>query len=706
MARLPNPGSDNGTWGSILNDYLAQSHKTDGTLKDNIVTNNTIAPNAVNAASIANGTITEVLLDSNVQTKLNQTAPTWNTLSGKPAIVAAGADPATARTAIEAVGKLDMILNILNYGVVTGTSSTQTPAIKAALDANPGKAFYFPPGDYRLDTQLDVTANNSLWIDGRVYAGASMDILINYDNGLTVSNYAQDRYLIGGGIIDGNLLASKTVAVGSVIRFRLGDGLTIVNPINRGVWLKPAGAEVYCNVRIHNTGTTNTGSSVSITTTSGSTAITGTFLSTDVGSPIVGAGIPVGTYLASVTDGTNAVLSRAAIASGTVTAAILSNIAVEADMGDSTFMHMAIRDFTVGVWDKGNNRLVDVHPWVGTTAQQSARYPNSVGFLIGGNSILIGCESDTFRYNFRTAHPGRVLSVTTNSTTTVTSSAGFTNADIGSPIVGEGIPAGATITGYTNSSTVTISATATASATVTATILGSAKVQFTNCRAFANTGNLTDVIAAANPGIVYDIRDGARVIVTSGRYQGHGTTPHAWLGGFSSKFTCTDPIDDVPGSVSGIAEYKRGVKQGPVSFGATVFGSSGGNITLSTNSCQMEVRDGFVEYHFVLIGNVPASGFGGALRIGLPTFPTGALAQSTGRGTLSYLSSTVSPSTFNNVVGCFSSGLAAPGTTVVQLSTVGTGSSAEPTMGAAPSSIANAAIQIWGSLRAPFTYPS
>ncbi len=54
MARLPIPGSDDGSWGNILNDYLAQVHDTDGTLKDNIVT--------------------EAKLASAVQTKLNAPA--------------------------------------------------------------------------------------------------------------------------------------------------------------------------------------------------------------------------------------------------------------------------------------------------------------------------------------------------------------------------------------------------------------------------------------------------------------------------------------------------------------------------------------------------------------------------------------------------------------------------------------------------------
>lgn len=33
MARLPQPGGDNGSWGDILNDFLAQAHNADGTLK-------------------------------------------------------------------------------------------------------------------------------------------------------------------------------------------------------------------------------------------------------------------------------------------------------------------------------------------------------------------------------------------------------------------------------------------------------------------------------------------------------------------------------------------------------------------------------------------------------------------------------------------------------------------------------------------------
>lgn len=33
MARLPQPGSDDGSWGGILNDFLSQAHNADGSLK-------------------------------------------------------------------------------------------------------------------------------------------------------------------------------------------------------------------------------------------------------------------------------------------------------------------------------------------------------------------------------------------------------------------------------------------------------------------------------------------------------------------------------------------------------------------------------------------------------------------------------------------------------------------------------------------------
>ena len=53
MARLPQPGSDEGTWGQVLNDFLAVSHDTAGNIKTN----------AIDSTAIQDSSITEAKLD-------------------------------------------------------------------------------------------------------------------------------------------------------------------------------------------------------------------------------------------------------------------------------------------------------------------------------------------------------------------------------------------------------------------------------------------------------------------------------------------------------------------------------------------------------------------------------------------------------------------------------------------------------------------
>lgn len=53
MARLPTPGSDAGTWGEILNDFLSVTHQTDGRLKSDAVDAATINDGAITNAKIS-----------------------------------------------------------------------------------------------------------------------------------------------------------------------------------------------------------------------------------------------------------------------------------------------------------------------------------------------------------------------------------------------------------------------------------------------------------------------------------------------------------------------------------------------------------------------------------------------------------------------------------------------------------------------------
>lgn len=79
MARLPIVGEQN--WGDVLNDYLLQSHNTDGTMRNGVVKKDTIVANSVTAAHIQDGVVAEQKLHSAVRTKLNTAAaPTYANL--------------------------------------------------------------------------------------------------------------------------------------------------------------------------------------------------------------------------------------------------------------------------------------------------------------------------------------------------------------------------------------------------------------------------------------------------------------------------------------------------------------------------------------------------------------------------------------------------------------------------------------------------
>jgi hypothetical protein len=75
--RLPTPGSDSGTWGDILNDFLGQAHASDGSLANNVVGASQIQDNAVTVTKLVDGTITATKLAGNIpSTKLDSATQT------------------------------------------------------------------------------------------------------------------------------------------------------------------------------------------------------------------------------------------------------------------------------------------------------------------------------------------------------------------------------------------------------------------------------------------------------------------------------------------------------------------------------------------------------------------------------------------------------------------------------------------------------
>lgn len=133
MTRLPNPGSDDGAWGTILNDFMLQAHVSDGSLRAGVV----------GTAQLQDNTVSEAKLSVGVQTKLN--AP------GDPSM---GGDlSGTAANAQLVAGTVGT--NELASGAVTTTKIADgsiTPAKLASATINGGTdglrsllIYYAPP---------------------------------------------------------------------------------------------------------------------------------------------------------------------------------------------------------------------------------------------------------------------------------------------------------------------------------------------------------------------------------------------------------------------------------------------------------------------------------------------------------------------------------------------------------------------------------
>lgn len=112
MSRLPTPGGDDGTWGSVLNDFLSQEHNSDGSLKlrtDNTFANKTHAsthypggsdPLAYSlsglltdrpAASASNAGLMYVATDENGGTTYRSNGTAWVQVGA--AVAASGGSP-------------------------------------------------------------------------------------------------------------------------------------------------------------------------------------------------------------------------------------------------------------------------------------------------------------------------------------------------------------------------------------------------------------------------------------------------------------------------------------------------------------------------------------------------------------------------------------------------------------------------------------
>ncbi len=130
-ARLPVPGSDDGVWGSVLNDFLSVAHDGDGTVK----------ANAVDAGALQDGSVTGTKLqDSSVTSvKLAASGGSDGQVLTKNGGASGGVVWTTPASAADATSSTKGIVQLTGDFGGTATSPTVTAThLAAALPVNQG----------------------------------------------------------------------------------------------------------------------------------------------------------------------------------------------------------------------------------------------------------------------------------------------------------------------------------------------------------------------------------------------------------------------------------------------------------------------------------------------------------------------------------------------------------------------------------------
>lgn len=132
MTRLPQIGSDKGTWGTILNDFLGQAHNPDGTIKNGSVSNEVL------------DSATQAILGS-VSGKVNQsdlaavaTSGSYVDLTNKPTIPTQASDIGAATTAqITSAVQAQATTDATIYLKVANAATVATSGAYADLTGKP-----------------------------------------------------------------------------------------------------------------------------------------------------------------------------------------------------------------------------------------------------------------------------------------------------------------------------------------------------------------------------------------------------------------------------------------------------------------------------------------------------------------------------------------------------------------------------------------
>lgn len=174
MARLPQPGGDEGDWGNVLNTFLTVSHNADGTLQNGSVNATTLGVGAVATAHLQNGSVTAA--------KLSATSPADGQVLGYSAGALSWTSPAgTPLATSSTTGTITLA------GDLGGTAAAPTvPGLASKVDTNDARL-----SDQRTPVDLSVTTmklSAGAGTDGQVLSYNAGNLLWTTASSTTVSD--------------------------------------------------------------------------------------------------------------------------------------------------------------------------------------------------------------------------------------------------------------------------------------------------------------------------------------------------------------------------------------------------------------------------------------------------------------------------------------------------------------------------------------
>jgi hypothetical protein len=204
MARLPTPGSDQGTWGNILNEYLLESHNPDGTIKAGAVPVSSVAGKTGNV-SLVKADVGLENVDNTSDANKPVSAAQSSAITAAISDHVAEADPHPQYlTQTEADARY----------IITLPAGTTAAQLQAAINGlTGGGTIRLAAGAYTFTSTVTYASN--IIIEGAGEAATIISVTHNGDafSGVDLSHVGMKNLQVNG--------PGKTVGAGCAVKFTL-----------------------------------------------------------------------------------------------------------------------------------------------------------------------------------------------------------------------------------------------------------------------------------------------------------------------------------------------------------------------------------------------------------------------------------------------------------------------------------------------------